>query len=476
VNSPGSSRPAMSPCAPTRCPDRRRRGHHPHPSGQVRCRSQPPAMPRRQWPPRVRRWHVATGRRGELDDCPSVDDRYGISWQWGGVDQGSRTQCPGFGPHRRHSIGVLRWALPAVALIGLIAGLAALLIGRRDPAVAGHELLNLHRDQRTMTTSNQYHSILANRTKQDTRPARPAEKESTMQRVEHQLKIVLIRQRRAIRTLAGVLIAAGGVCLAIAASATAATLGATATVATPGSLTPLSSGGSATVFTVTLPANAACTGDTASRGYHVYSYLVPKAPMYPPSPSSTAPRPATASSTTPGCTTERQHGHRHRADRQHSQRLRVGTPGGQRPRLTLHAALHGGNQRGVGRGIACATPTGSCLTTGAPRSPSKAAAGDPNGFTWSAVPGGGTTSTTTTTTSTTSTTHHRRVDRWDHNHPGFRFDTTVAGSTTGTTTAGGRSGRPQAVTVRPRPEVPAPAQAPPRPPVRCPSPVFPCGR
>jgi hypothetical protein len=29
-------------------------------------------------------------------------------------------------------------------------------------------------------------------------------------------------------------------------------------------------------FTVTLPANAACSGDTATDGYHVYSYLVPK--------------------------------------------------------------------------------------------------------------------------------------------------------------------------------------------------------
>ena len=31
-----------------------------------------------------------------------------------------------------------------------------------------------------------------------------------------------------------------------------------------------------TPFTVTLPANAACSGDTACAGYHVYSYLVPK--------------------------------------------------------------------------------------------------------------------------------------------------------------------------------------------------------
>ena len=36
------------------------------------------------------------------------------------------------------------------------------------------------------------------------------------------------------------------------------------------------SGGSSTPFTVVLPANASCSGDTAHDGYHVYSYLVPR--------------------------------------------------------------------------------------------------------------------------------------------------------------------------------------------------------
>lgn len=56
--------------------------------------------------------------------------------------------------------------------------------------------------------------------------------------------------------------------------ASASTLNGTATI-TDASLTPLTSGGSATQFSVALPANAACTGDTANDGYHVYSYLVP---------------------------------------------------------------------------------------------------------------------------------------------------------------------------------------------------------
>jgi hypothetical protein len=56
----------------------------------------------------------------------------------------------------------------------------------------------------------------------------------------------------------------------------AATLNAVATIANANTDAPLASGGSKTPFTVTLPPSAACSGDTASDGYHVYSYLVPK--------------------------------------------------------------------------------------------------------------------------------------------------------------------------------------------------------
>ncbi|MGA2519559.1 MAG: hypothetical protein ABSG81_01925 [Acidimicrobiales bacterium] len=68
--------------------------------------------------------------------------------------------------------------------------------------------------------------------------------------------------------LAGAAVALG------AAPAYASTLNGTATITDP-SLNPISSGGSTTQFSVALPANAACTGDTATGGYHVYSYLVP---------------------------------------------------------------------------------------------------------------------------------------------------------------------------------------------------------
>jgi len=58
--------------------------------------------------------------------------------------------------------------------------------------------------------------------------------------------------------------------------ASASTLNGVATISKPGTTTPLTSGGSATQFTVTLPAKAACDGDTATHGYHVYSYFVKK--------------------------------------------------------------------------------------------------------------------------------------------------------------------------------------------------------
>jgi hypothetical protein len=59
------------------------------------------------------------------------------------------------------------------------------------------------------------------------------------------------------------------------AGAGAATLGGTATIADPAAaLAPLASGGSAKLFSITLPAQAACSGDTQNSGYHVWSFLV----------------------------------------------------------------------------------------------------------------------------------------------------------------------------------------------------------
>ena len=58
--------------------------------------------------------------------------------------------------------------------------------------------------------------------------------------------------------------------------ASASTVNAVATIADATNDSYLPSGASTTPFTVTLPANAACDGDTANSGYHVYSYLVHK--------------------------------------------------------------------------------------------------------------------------------------------------------------------------------------------------------
>ncbi len=80
------------------------------------------------------------------------------------------------------------------------------------------------------------------------------------------------------RALAAGLMAVGSLtALSIAdpATASASTLNGVATLANPMTLAADTSGTSTTQFTVSLPASASCDGDTASSGYHVYSYLVP---------------------------------------------------------------------------------------------------------------------------------------------------------------------------------------------------------
>ncbi len=57
-------------------------------------------------------------------------------------------------------------------------------------------------------------------------------------------------------------------------SAGASTLDGVATKASPGTSRYLDSGGPKTEFTVSLPAQAACSGDSQSDGYRVFSYLV----------------------------------------------------------------------------------------------------------------------------------------------------------------------------------------------------------
>jgi len=83
------------------------------------------------------------------------------------------------------------------------------------------------------------------------------------------------RLRRRLLTVACASLAAvATLVVATAAPASAATVNGIATIASPGTITPLNSGGSKTQFTVFLPSRAACSGDTATHGYHVYSYLL----------------------------------------------------------------------------------------------------------------------------------------------------------------------------------------------------------
>lgn len=69
-----------------------------------------------------------------------------------------------------------------------------------------------------------------------------------------------------------------GTCLSLAATspALATTLAGTAEITLPGELTPIHNGASNTPYGVALPRDASCPGDTAHRGYHVFSYLVPR--------------------------------------------------------------------------------------------------------------------------------------------------------------------------------------------------------
>ena len=88
------------------------------------------------------------------------------------------------------------------------------------------------------------------------------------------------RRRRKVGTLAATVLTGVAAMATMAVTgvspASAATLNSVATIANPTTDAYLASGGSKAPFTVTLPANSACSGDTATDGYHVYSYLVPK--------------------------------------------------------------------------------------------------------------------------------------------------------------------------------------------------------
>jgi hypothetical protein len=102
------------------------------------------------------------------------------------------------------------------------------------------------------------------------------EQESVMRHSVRSTRTHTLKASRGLAAIAAVLMGAGSVFLLTSGSASASTLGGVATISVPDGTAPMTSGASTDPFTVDLPANAACTGDTATDGYHVFSYMVPQ--------------------------------------------------------------------------------------------------------------------------------------------------------------------------------------------------------
>ena len=152
----------------------------------------------------------------------------------------------------------------------------------------------------------------------------------------------------------------------------------------------LASGGSDTNFTVTLPTNAACTGDSAHSGYHVWSYLVEKG--------------ANIAATTFNADTGPSQGlglyesdanYYGPANTAQTTGEIIGIPndfqwgaavaGGD---FTAAQLLYNGGASGVWEGgIACANGSGVLSDNWNTEITFTSSNTDPNGFTWSAVPG-----------------------------------------------------------------------------------------
>jgi hypothetical protein len=214
------------------------------------------------------------------------------------------------------------------------------------------------------------------------------------------------RARRLImgmRASAGILIVGGALSLYAGASASASTLGGTATI-TSTTGTTLSGGGSETQFTVDLPAQAACSGDTATDGYHVFSYLLPKG---------TSVQSITFSSSGPSAGLGFADGSGYYGSANTApttgQIINIPSDFEWADLLGLGATASSLDSTGIWEaGIACAPSSGPTAGVASDYWNTQVtftdSGSDPNGFVWTAVPGTGTTSTTSTTAATTSTT------------------------------------------------------------------------
>lgn len=182
--------------------------------------------------------------------------------------------------------------------------------------------------------------------------------------------------------------AVAGLVLATGGPAGASTLNGVATIASPGTSTALTSGGSTTQFTVSLPAQAACDGDTATDGYHVYSYLVEE---------------GTALSSVTFLSHPSAGYGLYQANGQYYGPVNTAVSTGAIPNplpndfewagLTGHGVSllytgSGSTASGIWEaGIACANSSGTLTDNWNTQVTFKASSSDPNGYTWTAVPG-----------------------------------------------------------------------------------------
>ena len=247
--------------------------------------------------------------------------------------------------------------------------------------------------------------------------------------------------RRSHRWIAGAAAGIAGVAaLALTASlAGASTVDGVATITSAGTTTALPSGGSTTQFSLTLPSLAKCTADTATGGYHVYSYLVQKGTALSGVTFNNFPSQGYGLVNSVGtyygaANTAATTGQIIAIPNDFEFAPLVTTDGGS---VTLAQLLYtgsGASASGIWEaGLVCANPSNAAVDNWNTEVTFTASAGDANGFVWSAVPGTTTTTTTTTTTST-STTTTTTTD------PNSTTTTTAPNSTTTTTAPVGGSG------------------------------------
>ena len=200
------------------------------------------------------------------------------------------------------------------------------------------------------------------------------------------------RRPRFLRSLlvlvAAVLAAVASLSVTSVMKASAATLNGVATIADPSSLAPLSSGGSTTEFTISLPGQSACSGDTATDGYHVYSYLVQAGTNLSSVTFESAPSVGYGLVNTTGTyygpiNTALGTGQINGIPGNFDWGALVSTDG-----VAASSLLYTGGTTGVWEaGIACANSSGSLVDNWNSEVTFSASSSDPNKFVWSAVPG-----------------------------------------------------------------------------------------